>query len=93
MNDRVYQISRPVMPAVDGMLPELREILESGQLTNGERVRRLEAAAKAYVGGDAEVVGMSSNTTGMMLAWRGMDLEGVDDAAGSTSSAALPNAR
>jgi dTDP-4-amino-4,6-dideoxygalactose transaminase len=64
------------MPPVDGMLPELREILESGQLTNGVRVRRLEAAVKAYIGGDAEVICMSSNTTGMMLAWRGMDIEG-----------------
>jgi len=72
---RSFQISRPVVPPIETMLADLRAVLESGQLTNGKHVARFEAACKEYLG-EADVVAVSSNTLGMMLGWRALELSG-----------------
>ncbi len=68
-------ISQPLLPDIQGLLPELREVFESGQLTNGRHVARLEAAVADYVGG-LNVVALSSATTGLLLAWRALGVRG-----------------
>jgi len=73
---RRIQISRPLLPDVDAMVDELREMLASGQLTNGAQVRRFEQMVAEYLGGTHEVVAVSSNTTGMLLAWRALGVTG-----------------
>jgi dTDP-4-amino-4,6-dideoxygalactose transaminase len=77
MNERARRIpiSQPVLPDVEKLLPELREVFESGQLTNGRHVARLESAVRDYIG-RGEVVALSSNTTGLVLAWRALEVSG-----------------
>lgn len=73
--DRI-QISRPVVPELDGMIDELRDVLASGQLTNGKHVRRFEELVADYVGNDLHVVALASNTSGMVLSWQALGVEG-----------------
>jgi dTDP-4-amino-4,6-dideoxygalactose transaminase len=73
---RKIQISRPLLPRAEALLPELREMFESGQLTNGAQVRRFEAMVREYLGGSHHVVAVSSNTTGMLLCWRALGVRG-----------------
>jgi dTDP-4-amino-4,6-dideoxygalactose transaminase len=74
-NDRI-QISRPVVPDLDLMMDELRDVLTSGQLTNGRHVRRFEDLVREYVGSDLHVVAVSSNTSGMILSWKALEVSG-----------------
>lgn len=73
---RKIQISRPLLPKATAFLPELEEMLASGQLTNGAQVRRFEAMVREYLGGTHEVVAVSSNTTGMLLCWKALGVRG-----------------
>lgn len=71
------QISRPWCPNVDALVPELSAMLESGQLTNGKQVRRFEEAVRDRLGHEGlHVVALSSNTSGMILAWRALATAG-----------------
>ncbi|HZS49268.1 MAG TPA: DegT/DnrJ/EryC1/StrS family aminotransferase [Bryobacterales bacterium] len=69
-------IARPAISGIGAGLLELcREILESGQLTNGQTVRKLEQAAADYLG-VPECVAVSSCTAGLMLVERCLGLRG-----------------
>jgi dTDP-4-amino-4,6-dideoxygalactose transaminase len=68
-------LSRPGVSDPDAVASEVREILRSGVLTNGPRVRELERRAARYL----EVrhcVAVSSCTAGLMLVLRAADLSG-----------------
>ncbi len=75
MTGKHYHISQPLLPEFDGLVSELREVFESGQLTNGRHVKRLEDAVADYIEG-VDAVALSSATTGLLLSWRAMDLTG-----------------
>jgi dTDP-4-amino-4,6-dideoxygalactose transaminase len=62
---------RPTLDDVPGLTAELGRVLESGMLTNGAKVRELEAAVADRVG-VAHAVAISSCTAGLMLAYQGL---------------------
>ena len=68
-------IARPVLPPVSELLAHYRQVIESGKLTNGDTVRRLETAAAGFLG-VPECVAVSSCTAGLMLVLRCLGLQG-----------------
>jgi len=68
-------LAAPTLPAVDGILDEIRRLLLQSQLTNAETVRRFEQEAAEYLG-VPECVAVSSCTSGLMLTERLMGLSG-----------------
>jgi dTDP-4-amino-4,6-dideoxygalactose transaminase len=68
-------IASPTLPDFDTLLPRMRAIWESGDLTNGRTVAELEAAVAATLPG-RHVVAMNSCTSGLMLALRALDVQG-----------------
>src|SRR5919204_5926141 len=57
---------KPDLPTFDAVADGIREMLESGQITNfGKYVRLFEAEAGAFLG--TEVVTVSSGTSGLIL--------------------------
>lgn len=68
-------ILRPALPPTRRLLRRCREVLESGHLTNGKLVQKLEATAARYLG-VPECVAVSSCTAGLMLVERCLGLEG-----------------
>jgi dTDP-4-amino-4,6-dideoxygalactose transaminase len=68
-------LARPTIPDPDRVAGRLREILESGVLTNGPTVRELEERAADYIG-VGHAVAVSSCTAGLMLVLRVSDLTG-----------------
>lgn len=68
-----YSINRPVLPDVDALVPALREIFASRQVTNGKYVRQLESDAAKYVGAK-HAIAVSSCSAGLMLAYRALNL-------------------
>jgi dTDP-4-amino-4,6-dideoxygalactose transaminase len=68
-------IVRPTLPPFeDGLRDELAGILESGNLTKGEFLRKLEALIADYLG-VKHAVGVSSGTLGLLLTYHGLALE------------------
>ncbi len=68
-------IARPALPDADSLAVELRSLVESGRLTNGETVERFERAAAQFLGVE-HCVAVSSCTSGLMLVERAMGLRG-----------------
>ena len=68
-------LARPTIPDVENVAEEIRQILASGLLTNGPRVRELEDRAAAYLG-VRHCVAVASCTAGLMLLLRVADLTG-----------------
>jgi dTDP-4-amino-4,6-dideoxygalactose transaminase len=68
-------LARPSVPDVDALVGELRDVLTSGVLTNGPRVRALEEAAAEFLA-VRHAVAVSTCTAGLMLVLRGTDLTG-----------------
>lgn len=68
-------IASPTLPDLEAILPRLRQIWASGELTNGRTVSELETNVAALLPG-REVVAVSSCTSGLMLALRALDVEG-----------------
>jgi dTDP-4-amino-4,6-dideoxygalactose transaminase len=68
-------LARPTVEADAGMESAIKEILQSGMLTNGRHVREFEDAVCAYLG-VGHAVAVSNCTTGLMLVLRCLDLTG-----------------
>lgn len=66
---------RPALPDPERVVEGVREVLASGLLTNGPKVRQLEAAATRYLG-VRHCVAVSSCTSGLMLLLRAAALTG-----------------
>lgn len=60
---------RPTLPEYATMESELKEVIDSGMLTNSTKVRLFEERVKAYTGAQS-VVAVSNCTAGMMLVAR-----------------------
>lgn len=68
-------IVRPALPPLEPLLRDARDLLESGQLTNGRYVRELERKLAERLG-VPECVALSSCTSGLTLVLRALELEG-----------------
>lgn len=68
-------LARPSVPDVEAMVADLREVLTSGVLTNGPRVRTLEERVADELG-VRHAVAVSTCTAGLMLVLRAADLGG-----------------
>jgi dTDP-4-amino-4,6-dideoxygalactose transaminase len=68
-------LARPAIPDVDRVASDVRDVLVSGQLTNGPRVRALEERA-ADVLEVRHAVAVSTCTAGLMLVLRATELTG-----------------
>lgn len=68
-------LTRPTLEIDAGMESDLKQILQSGMLTNGRYVREFEDAAAAYLGVE-NAVAVSNCTTGLILVLRCLDLSG-----------------
>ena len=66
---------RPTVPDPRAVLHEVEDILSTGLLTNGPRVRMLEERAADYLG-VRHCIAVSSCTSGLMLVLRAADLTG-----------------
>ena len=68
-------LARPSIPDVDRVAAELRDVLASGVLTNGPRVRALEERAADRLGA-RHAVAVSACTAGLMLVLRATEVTG-----------------
>jgi len=72
--------TRPALPSYEELESEFRDIIETGYLTKGPRLARLEAALAQYFassGGEApQVVCVNSCTSGLLLGIQALGLEG-----------------
>jgi len=68
-------IASPTLPNLDALLPRLREIWDSGELTNGKTVAEFESLVAQTMPG-RHVVAVNSCTSGLMLALRALDVQG-----------------
>jgi dTDP-4-amino-4,6-dideoxygalactose transaminase len=66
---------RPALPAFETMAGGVHEILSSGMLTKGQYLRAFEARLAEHLG-VRHAIGVSSCTSGLMLTYRGLGLEG-----------------
>ena len=72
---RHLPIASPTLPDLELLLPRLREIWATGELTNGRTVAELEHAVEALLPG-RHVVAVNSCTSGLMLALRVLGVQG-----------------
>ncbi|MFQ5601617.1 MAG: DegT/DnrJ/EryC1/StrS family aminotransferase, partial [Candidatus Krumholzibacteriia bacterium] len=68
-------VASPTLPDLETLLPQLREIWASGELTNGRTVAEFERRVAATMPG-RHVVAVSSCTSGLMLALRALEVQG-----------------
>jgi dTDP-4-amino-4,6-dideoxygalactose transaminase len=68
-------LARPRVPDPAAVADDIRRILESGALTNGETVRRFERASAEYLG-VRHCIAVSSCTVGLLLLLKAADLTG-----------------
>lgn len=68
-------IVQPALPTFGELEPDLRSILSTGMVTKGQYLRRFEEACAEHLG-VRHAVGVSSCTTGLMLAYKGLGLAG-----------------
>jgi dTDP-4-amino-4,6-dideoxygalactose transaminase len=69
------QVASPNLPDFDALLPQLRAIWASGELTNGQTVSEFERRVGMGMPG-REVIAVNSCTTGLMLTLRALGVEG-----------------
>ena len=68
-------IAGPTLPDFDSLLPRMREVWESGELTNGQFVKAFEDSVAKRIPG-RHIVAVNSCTSGLMLALRALDVQG-----------------
>jgi dTDP-4-amino-4,6-dideoxygalactose transaminase len=68
-------IVRPVLPEFSSLASEVEEMLQSGMVTKGRYLGQFESEIAAHLG-VKHAVAVSSCTTGLMLAYRGLGLTG-----------------
>src|SRR5690349_18048531 len=68
-----YPIIYPTLPGVEELVEDIRGILESGRVTVGNQVSRLEDDVCVRTG-VKHTIGVSSGTSGLMLLIRALNL-------------------
>src|SRR5215210_4948418 len=66
---------KPVVPGYSDLNEKLENILASGMLTKGNHLREFEEASARYLN-VKHAVAVSSGTSGLMLAYRALNLQG-----------------
>jgi dTDP-4-amino-4,6-dideoxygalactose transaminase len=66
---------RPAIPEAEAVLDRIRNVLDTGMLTNGPLVRELEERAAEYLG-VRQCIAVASCTAGLMLVLRAANLSG-----------------
>jgi dTDP-4-amino-4,6-dideoxygalactose transaminase len=66
---------RPTVPTIEALENEVRDMLATGRLTKGPHVERFEEALADHLG-VKHAIAVSNCTTGLMLAYQGLELEG-----------------
>lgn len=66
---------RPTLPSFESIEGATREAFVSGMLTKGAKLREFETAIAEHLG-VKHAIGVSSCTTGLMLTYQGLDLQG-----------------
>jgi dTDP-4-amino-4,6-dideoxygalactose transaminase len=74
-SDSRIPIASPTLPDFESLLPRLREIWSSGELTNGRTVAELEHRVGEMLP-ERHLVAVSSCTSGLMLALRALGVHG-----------------
>lgn len=74
-HDSRIPVANPSLPDFEALLPRLREIWASGDLTNGRTVSEFERCVASGMP-DREVIAVNSCTSGLMLALRALGVEG-----------------
>jgi len=75
VNESRIQVASPNLPDLEALLPRLREIWASRDLTNGRTVAEFEQKVAAGMPG-REAIAVSSCTSGLMLVLRALGVEG-----------------
>jgi dTDP-4-amino-4,6-dideoxygalactose transaminase len=73
--EQKVQIVRPVLPQYGDIQNGIQEILETGMVTRGKYLDSFEKAIAEHLG-VRHAIAVSSCTTGLMLAYRALDLSG-----------------
>ena len=73
--EQLLPIVKPTLPKFDELSAELAEIVGTGMVTRGRQLRAFEEAAAAHLRAK-HAVAVSSCTSGLMLAYRGLGLTG-----------------
>jgi len=68
-------LTRPSVPDAKALAEEIVDVLESGTLTNGPRVKEFEARVAEYIG-VKHCIAVASCTSGLMLVLRAADIRG-----------------
>jgi len=72
---KLVPIVRPTLPSYESMAAEMSEIVGSGMVTRGKQLRAFEEAAAAHLK-VKHAVAVSSCTSGLMLSYKGLGLQG-----------------
>lgn len=73
--DPKIPITRPLLPAFDSVAGGVQDMLASGMVTKGRWLRQFEDAVAAHLG-VRHAVAVSSCTTGLMLTYQALGLDG-----------------
>src|SRR3989344_4470226 len=71
----VIPITKPTLSKYSKYAPKFREIVESGNITNGKYVKLFEDMASKYLG-VKYCIAVSSCTSGLMLVLKGLGIKG-----------------
>jgi len=72
---RFMPIAKPDLPSLESIKKEVKQILDTGMITNHDFVKRFENAVADYIG-VKHAVCVSSGTSGLMLAAKALGLKG-----------------
>jgi len=75
MHYESISITKPLLPKFEELEEEIKEILSTGQITNGKYVSIIESLVAEYIG-VKQVVAVSSCTLGLILALQSAGLKG-----------------
>ena len=73
--EKGLSIAGPTLPDFESLLPQMREIWETGDLTNGRNVEAFEQSVAKRIP-ERHIVAVNSCTSGLMLALRVLDVQG-----------------
>src|SRR3989338_7449051 len=72
---KAIPILRPTLPGIESLMPRLKEVFRSGQITNASNVREFESRAAEYLA-VKYCVAVSSCTSGLTLVHKCLALKG-----------------
>jgi dTDP-4-amino-4,6-dideoxygalactose transaminase len=72
---KLLPIVRPTLPSYESMAAEMSEIVGSGMVTRGKQLRAFEEAAATHLK-VKHAIAVSSCTSGLMLTYKGLGLQG-----------------